>query len=155
MLSDLFLQLNGTDIVSIPSFFQDLSYYFEYVRKDSLVDDTFFQPSFAKVVLWNPTYLHFTTFSICQEEIAFAKILISYTHQYEEIWQNGIFFLQLSIEAQVHTFTKDDFSPLFPIVGKCNTLVPFDLKTTFYFMDFDVEKMVRFLMNDQIWPLKA
>ena len=64
------------------------------------------------------------------------------------------FFSNFQLKLKFILSQKMTFS-LFPIVGKYNTLVPFDLKTTFYFMDFDVEKMVRFLMNDQIWPLKA
>ena len=63
------------------------------------------------------TYLHFTTFSICQEEIAFAKILISYTHQYEEIWQNGIFFPTFNWGSSSY-FHKRWLFPPFSYCGK-------------------------------------
>ena len=105
------------------------------------------------VGLWKPIYIS-QPFQFAKKKLHLPKYWFPILINMKRSDRMVSFFSNFQLKLKFILSQKMTFSP-FPIVGKYYTLVPFDLKTTFYFMDFDVEKMVRFLMNDQIWPLKA
>ena len=109
---------------------------------------------FVSIVgFWKPIYIS-QPFQYAKKKLHLPKYWFPILINMKRSDRMVSFFSNFQLKLKFILSQKMIF-PLFPIVGKCNTLVPFDLKTTFYSMYIDVEKMVRFLMNDQIWPLKA